>query len=277
MNLKTALALLFLSPAAAPAAQWFPESGELFQKLIADPRAVQTKVSYYRLDGYDEADVALGKSWGIYRWRAGSWDWQSDVEGMAYGRFRIGGGINRFEVVDYFANLPVEFRKGNFSGQFTLYHESSHLGDDYIRQNGAPQAASTSLPGARFSMEAAKAIFSEDFLGRTLRLYGGDVQILHTIRPLGRQFIEWGGLAKTHVLWRAGGLAISGYASWDLQSREYIHWNINSYSVAGIKIVSEKTGHSVRVQGGYFDGHSPYGQLLFLREHYADMAFLFDF
>lgn len=46
----------------------FPESEQVFQHLEADPRRVQLGAAYYRLDGQNRADVALGHSWGMTRW-----------------------------------------------------------------------------------------------------------------------------------------------------------------------------------------------------------------
>ncbi|MFX8868193.1 DUF1207 domain-containing protein, partial [Acinetobacter baumannii] len=74
------------------------------------------------------------------------------------------GGVNEFETVDFFANVPVEARYGLWSGRATLFHESSHLGDDFIRRTGTT--------GYRYSVEGLKIVNSLD-LCRFLRVYAG--------------------------------------------------------------------------------------------------------
>src|SRR3569623_2706081 len=94
------LALVALCWPAAPALAnhtpygVFPEDQRVFHELIADPRHVQLGVSYYRLAGRDNADAALGHSWGMARWylKDDKWVLQWNVEGKAYSRFILGGG-----------------------------------------------------------------------------------------------------------------------------------------------------------------------------------------
>ncbi len=195
---------------------------------------------------------------------------------MAYSRLYISGSINRFETEDFFAELPWELRNGNFSARLALYHESAHLGDDFIRANGGALNSPT-LPGHRFSQEAFQAVFSEDIPSVRLRLYAGDLQILHTIPVLHRQIIQWGAQEKSPVLWEDSRSSLNAYIAWDFQSREYNQWNINSSGVMGLMLKSLKTGRDVRFQLGWFDGHSPYGQFILGREQYTDIGFVFDF
>ena len=254
-----------------------PTGQSLFRPLLADPRQIQSLVSYYRFQGHNAADAALGGVFGLLRHDWGSWKSQWDVAGMAYSRFYISGDVNHFETEDFFADLPWELRRGNFSTRLTLYHESSHLGDDYIRTNGSSGLFSSGLPGHRFSQEAFQAEFSEDLPSVWLRLYAGDTQILHTIPSLGRQILQWGAQEQSPVLWRDSRSSLDAFLAWDLQYREYNQWNINSNLVAGIKLSSLKTGRDVRLQLGWFDGHSPFGQFILERERYADVGFAIDF
>ncbi len=175
-NLAKALLLAALAaPAAAADVDLFPRPNEIFPLLIADPRHIQLSASYYRLDGQNTSDIALGHSWGLTRWRTGSlqeWLWEWDIEGMAYSRFAIGGGINEFETVDFFANLPVTVRHGDVSFKGTLYHESSHLGDDYIRDTGNS--------GFRYSNEGGRLQAALE-PRRFARAYAGVEYLLHDI------------------------------------------------------------------------------------------------
>lgn len=269
-----ALLLALAGALAAPAAaevDLFPRPNEIFPLLLADPRHVQVSASYYRLDGHNTSDIALGHSWGLTRWRTGElqdWLWESDVEGMAYSRFRIGGGVNEFETVDFDANLPVTVRKGDIAFKATLFHQSSHLGDDWIRRTGDP--------GFRYSDEGVRTQASlED---SWVRLYGGAEWLVHRVPEMGRWTLQGGLELTTGDLHWSREVPTTAFLAEDLQSHQRVEWNVDSHTVAGVRIrFRESQSRAMRFQVGYFDGHSPFGQFFSRRTHYADVTLAFEF
>jgi hypothetical protein len=271
-KLAAALLLAALSaPAAAAPVDLFPRPNEIFPLLIADPRHIQIAASYYRLAGQNTSDIALGHSWGLTRWRAGAlqdWLWEADVEGMAYSRFQIGGGVNQFETVDFFLNIPVTVRRGDVSFKGTLYHESSHLGDDYIRR--------TRNTGFRSSNEGIRLQAALE-PRRWSRLYAGTTYLFHDIPVVkpwalqtGFEFfsddLTWSKRARTRV-----------FVAQDFQSHQNVRWNVDSHTVAGVKLnFHESLTRAMRFQLGYFDGHSPFGQFYTQRTHYFDLSIAFE-
>ncbi len=271
-NLLAALLLAALStPAAAAGVDLFPRPNEIFPLLVADPRHIQLSASYYRLDGRNTSDISLGHSWGLTRWRTGSlqdWLWESDVEGMAYSRFQIGGGVNEFETVDYFVALPVTARRGGVAFKGALFHESSHLGDDYIRRTGAL--------GFRSSNEGVRLQGALDPC-RLARLYGGAAYLLHDVPSAGPWSVQSGfELVADDPGWPTR-VRMRLFLAQDFQSRQDVGWNLNSHTVAGVKFhFRESPTRAMRVQIGYFDGHSPFGQFHSQRAHYADVSIAFE-
>lgn len=270
MPANSAAALLLAAVLAAPAAaavDLFPRPNEVFPVLVADPRHIQLSASYYRLDGRDVSDVALGHAWGLTRGRLGldqSWLWETDIEGMAYSRFRLGGGVNEFETIDFFADLPVTVRRGDVSFKATLFHESSHLGDDYIRRTGDP--------GFRYSTEGLRAQAAIEPLG-VLRVYGGPEYLLHTVPSPDRWSLQAGFELTSEDLRLSKEVPTRLYLAEDLQWHERVRWNMDSHLVGGVKIgFRESPSRAMRVQAGWFDGHSPYGQYYARRAHYLDLS-----
>jgi hypothetical protein len=268
-----ALAQVLPTATPAPADGWvsaFPRGGEVFTPMIADPREIQLGADYYRRQGENDADVSLGHSWGLARWRTGllsDWLWQVDIEGMAYTRFQIGGGINEFETIDFFANLPVEVRKGPFSFKAELFHQSSHLGDDYIRDTGEF--------GYRYSVEGARGLASID-LFRYARVYGGATWLIHSIPAPQRWALQSGlELASADLHWSSR-VSTRVFVAEDVQSHENVQWNVNSNTLAGLKIGFPESPRAMRVQFGYFIGHSPFGEFYAQKEHYADFGISLD-
>ena len=274
MRNRLAAALLFASlsaPAAAASVDLFPRPNEIFPLLIADPRHIQLGASYYRLDGRNTSDIALGHSWGLTRWRSGSlqdWLWESDVEGMAYSRFTIGGGVNEFETVDFFANLPVTVRRGDVAFKGTLYHESSHLGDDYIRRTGTTGFRSSG-EGVRLQVALEPRRFG--------RLYAGTTYRLHSIPDGGPWSLQGGFEFFSDDLTASRDLRTRLFVAQDFQSHQDVQWNVDSHTVAGVKLnFHESLTRAARLQLGYFDGHSPFGQFYTQRAHYVDVSISFE-
>ncbi len=245
----------------------FPD-GNVFRPLLADPREIQLGASYYRFRGQNESDIALGHSWGMTRWESsGGLTWQWDIEGMAYTRFQISGGVNKFETVDFFANLPLEVERGTWEGKFYLYHESAHLGDDYIRDTGNT--------GFRYSVEGVRGLLSDEVCPH-LRVYGGGSYLFHSIPTPQRGTLQ-GGFELTGPRWRWRRLyLLTPYLAEDVQSHANVQWNVNSNSTLGVRVGFDGTDRTMRAFIGYFVGHSPFGQFYSLPEHYAFIGLGFE-
>lgn len=272
--------ILLLASAPAPAqtggagagSAWdqevFPEADQVFARLLADPRRVQTSARYYRLNGRNIGDVALGNTWGLLRWTKGDVAVQWNVEGMAYSRFKVAGGVNEFETVDFFLNLPLDVRRGPFSGQLVLFHESSHLGDDYIRRTGDV--------GFRYSVEGVRALASAE-LARLLRLYAGPTFLIHTVPGQPSGSLQWGLELRSAELKRWMRHPFYLYLAQDFHAKSQVKWNVNSNTEVGVRLAFDQVIRSMRVFTGYFEGHSPFGQFYREREHYWNLGISFDF
>jgi len=147
-----------------------PSSDGLFAPLLGDPRELQfaMRVAFPEHEGA-VAEVAIGHYYGIYRWAL-----PGDI---GYAQLDIGGGIfprflatesHDLQAIDFYGNLPLDVRIGNWSGRFMFYHDSSHLGDDYIRDHNLGNDSTT----AQNSWDSLRSILSYDAC-RALRLYGG--------------------------------------------------------------------------------------------------------
>jgi len=213
--------------------------------------------------------MALGHSWGMARWHPGEnrWALQWNIEAMAYSRFRLSGTVNEFQTIDFFGRLPLEIRWDRYSGKLMLFHESSHLGDDFIRRTGNT--------GFRYSIDGLRAIASHepaDFL----RLYGGGSYLLHTVPSPDRGALQAGFELTSRELGLFADYPTRVYLAQDFQSQGRLAWNTNSRTVLGLRMGFKGVLRSMRLHIGYFDGHSPYGQFFNQREHYADVGISFD-
>src|SRR5579872_1367801 len=123
--------------------QWLPAGGSLFSKLMADPEEVQTAGQYFRQNGQDKVDFSVGNNYGISRWfvdKNQTWPLQLDVSGVIIPRFTVSSLIT-LDDADYIVNLPIEARHGIYSARVSLFHKSSHLGDNYMVETGRERIA----------------------------------------------------------------------------------------------------------------------------------------
>lgn len=163
----------------------FPPAHEIFAPLQADPTELQFEFGFgFPVAQQGIAQVNAGDYLGIYRWALGN---------AGALQLNIGGAVNsRFDatpahdlqVIDYYGNVPLDLRIGPFSSRSMFYHDSSHLGDDYLREKDI-EDENNSWNALReiASVQAAKA----------LRLYGGYSWALNT-KPdwSGRQAVQGG-------------------------------------------------------------------------------------
>lgn len=272
--MPSALAAVLLAfaanAAAAPAVDVFPRSDQVFQQLKADPRAIGLGASYYRMDGKHHSDIALGHSWGMTRWRSSSerWTWQWNIEAMAYSRFTLSGALNSFETVDFFGNLPLAVRHGKFSARAMLFHESSHLGDDYIRRTGDQ--------GFRYSIDGLRLTLAHD-LTAWARAYAGGTYLLHTVPDPARKSAQAGVELTSGKLGWSKMYPLRLFAAQDLQYREATGYRTNSRTVAGVIIGFDSVPRSMRIYGGRYEGYSAFGQLYRRKESYTDIGISLHF
>jgi hypothetical protein len=205
--------------------QSFPAAHELFAPLQADPTELQFAFQFgFPVSHQAIAQVDAGDYLGIYRWALG------DVGAL---QLNIGGAVNsRFDatpshnlqVIDYYGNVPLDLKIGPFAARSMFYHDSSHLGDDYLREKGI-EDANNSWNALReiVSLQACKAV----------RLYGGYTWAVDT-KPdwSGRQALQ-GGMeiyfnTSEHGFWHP-------YWANDVQAWQRSNWDATWVSQLGFK------------------------------------------
>jgi hypothetical protein len=157
----------------------FPQD-QIFCPLLADPKEARSFVALLRgtFPSLDEpagdrttiAAVGLGDSFGLVRWGGPSpgEGLQLDVMGSIFAQFDLGTSSNDLINADYVIGLPLTFRRSGFSARVRIYHQSSHLGDDYLLRD-------TEIERENLSFESAEIIVSQE-LG-PLRVYVGGERV----------------------------------------------------------------------------------------------------
>ena len=136
-------------------AELLPEN-DVFRPLWADPKQPQffaslqaTKVRAPQKSYFNMGSVGFGENFGLSR----KAQWLRRMAGRRSRRrlcpIRHGCRIYRPRQADYVIGIPVSFRSGLFSTRVRLFHQSSHLGDEFLLQQSGESLGRTSV--SRFS------------------------------------------------------------------------------------------------------------------------------
>jgi hypothetical protein len=153
---------------------------QIFCPVIADPKEPRSFVSLLRgtfrsLDdpsgkGTTIGSVGIGDSFGLVRWGGPNpgEGIQLDVVGSIFAQFDLGAPSNDLINADYIVGIPVSFRRDGFSIRARLYHQSSHLGDEYLLRN-------EDIDRENLSFESVDLVVSQEI--GPLRIYAGGEKV----------------------------------------------------------------------------------------------------
>lgn len=245
---------------------WLPE-GEIFCPLAADPKADRTFVSYLRGDFSTIADPApgaetnigsVGISDGFALFRSAGTrpgdGFQLGISGSVFAQLNLDAPSFDLINADYLIEVPLTYRQQGFSSRLRVYHQSSHLGDEFLLAREPERI--------NLSFESVELIVSQEV--GLLRVYGGGELFFRREPEAIPEHLAHAGLEL-----RPGGFANGGLVlALDVKSVEEADWETGWSARAGLEIARiPSPGHPPRiisVMGEFYDGPAPYGQ--FYRE-----------
>jgi hypothetical protein len=240
--------------------------GDVFCPLIADPKGQRSFVSYLREtndDGdMDVGSVGISDEIGLIRVggpRPGD-GFQISLAGSVFAQFDLNTSTYDLINADYIVGIPITFRRGPFSTRLRVYHQSSHLGDEFLLREDDPTFVRENL-----SYESAELIVSLD--GGPLRVYGGGEYLVRRVpEDLERSLVHGGiELRPARRILRFGSIAGARFvAAADVKSSEQQDWKPTISVRAGFEFDrprdTEPPGRRWGLFAEAYDGPSPYGQ-----------------
>ncbi len=241
----------------------FLPQDHIFCPLIADPKEVRSFVTFLRgtfpsLDdpsgeGTSIASVGLGDSFGLVRQGgpAAGEGVQLDVVGSIFAQFNVGAASNDLINADYVIGAPLTFRRSGFSVRARIYHQSSHLGDEYL-------LSSEDVERENLSFEAVEFLVSQEI--RVVRAYAG-VERIFRREPdtLPSKLFHAGVELRTG---RARKIQLVGGV--DVKTTEFHDWSPAVSGRAGVEFgrpgPGGHPGRLMMLMLELYDGPSPYGQ-----------------
>lgn len=237
--------------------------GDVFCPLIADPKAARSFVAYQRGNQTDLATdigaVGIADQFPFFRTGATSAGngVQLGVAGSVFAQFDLGSASYDLLNADYLISVPLTFRVGWFSGRARVYHQSSHLGDEFLLRTNPPKREN-------LSFESAEALLSVDL--SALRVYGGGESFLRRDPADLPSHLWHGGVElRPHMSLDFGSLAVGRFVA--AADAKVVNDTTNRTAVsvkAGFEFgrprESEVAGRRWSLLAEYYDGPSPYGQ-----------------
>jgi len=244
----------------------------LFDPLMADPRWPHFSVAYQSYIGDDELKnvgaTSFGETFPLYSGNAFGGRWITGIQAAVFAFFNLDADSMDLINADYWVGIPVAYRKDNLSGLFRIFHQSSHLGDEYLLYN--------KIDRVNLSYESIDLKLSCD-IDRAFRIYTGAGYIIHKepsgIDPLSAQLGMEYRSPQTFLANR-----IRPIAAVDLRTWEENDWDADVSARLGVQLENiQSKNRKVQLMLEYFSGHSPHGQFYNRTIEYAGLGIHFYF
>jgi len=207
------------------------------------------------------AAVAYGENFGLVRWPgdAAGDGWQLNFAGAVFAQFDLEAPSMDLINADYTIGFPVSYRRGAFSSRLRWYHQSSHLGDEYLL-NEQPERIN-------LSYEALEILGSYEI--GAWRLYGGGEYLYHRTPKELRPGVLHAGMEyrQPHAALHIGDVGMARFVTGlDVKSFEQHDWDSAISLKTGLEFRSvrdvEQVDRHWSLLAEYYNGPSPYGQFL---------------
>lgn len=242
---------------------WFPE-GDLFRPLMADLREARFYTSLRRVtfkgsalptgttgNTINAGITGIGTEFGLWRksTKRRCDGVQVGVMAMISSQFNLDVDSDALINTDFVVGPSVSLRRGRFSARIQIFHQSSHLGDEFLLQN----------PGfdrINLSFEAMTALVSYE--GNWWRVYGGGGYLTGARPELDPGIMQWGfELRSPHSRYKTKLTPVFGADFNSLQTRD---WDITTSLAGGIEMSNPSGTRRYRAQLVYLNGFIPFGQ-----------------
>jgi hypothetical protein len=228
---------------------------ELFDPLLADPRQPHFSASYnWYLDDPGLTHVGnatFGETFALLGGALGNGRWELGFLGGVFSIFDLDAPSNDLVNTDFWVGPTLSARRGGLSTTLRLFHQSSHLGDEFLLRHSGVDRVNLSYEGVDWLVSGDPWPW--------LRLYGGGGVLIHTLPELQRLSAQGGIELKSPLAFI--GNAVRPIAAFDYAAREENHWREELSAAAGIQLENPKLSKlRVQILGTWYKGNSRNGQ-----------------
>ena len=238
----------------------FPD-GDFFRPLLAGPKEPRSSFTLMKVkvldDGdpttteasdYTAGDIAVGGVVGMWAHATSACSGiQVNLIGGVFSQFNLDAYSKDLTNTDFIVGTQISMRSGGLSGRVRIYHQSSHLGDDYLLHNPTEG-------DINFGFQAIDGLVSFD--REWWRVYGGTGYLIfqndegHSVLAQGGA--EFRSRRKLKIFRPVAGI--------DLLSLQKRSWGLTTSASAGFEWTSPAETRRLRGMIVFHNGYSPFGQ-----------------
>ncbi|MDO9048232.1 MAG: DUF1207 domain-containing protein [Methylobacter sp.] len=252
--------------------------GHLFKPLLADTRWAHFSAAYRNyqsnnFDGRDIGSVSFGETIPFYRSNFGqsTVQWETGLQAGVFSDFNLGASSSDLLNTDFIAAIYSSMRADRFSAFGRIYHQSSHLGDEFLLRK-----VNTKFERVNLSYEGADLKLSYE-LPYGVRLYGGGGGLFHkepsTLKVWSAQYgIEF------RSPWRIDFASMRPIVAADIKNYDENNWSTDISARAGVEFENlQVLGRKLQILAEYYNGFSPSGQFYKEKVEYIGLGAHYHF
>jgi hypothetical protein len=252
--------------------------GHLFKPLVADPRWAHFSVAYRNyqsnnFDGRNIASVSFGETIPFYRTNISDSlvQIETGIQGGVFSDFNLGAPSADLINTDFIASLYSSLRVGDFSAFGRVYHQSSHLGDEFLLRK-----ESTKFQRVNLSYEGADLKLSYD-LPYGVRIYGGMGGLFHKEPNTLKTWSAQSGV-EFRSPWRMDFASMRPIVAVDIKNFQENNWSTDISARAGVEFEQlQVLSRKLQIMAEYYNGYTPSGQFYKDKVEYFGLGLHYHF
>lgn len=252
-----------------------PELNPFFPTMLAQPHILGYSAGYRTYDKVFKIScipVSIGDQFSLYQFKT-----------IAYGNLYLGieacvwaifeGRTKSLSLInaDYFVALPLTYINEGFAARLRLFHESSHLGDEYLLENEKIVRVNPSMEVLDLSLAYDLSDFFTVFLGYSVVLRSDES---YKIKP--SSFYYGFNYYFENFKTKICNVDATPYISTYFTNEQNHNWDLDCSVALGYQW-DKSYGHKLRVYLEGHDGFSAEGQFSKKRTNYLAVKLLYGY
>lgn len=253
---------------------FLPELNPFFPTMLAQPHILGYSVGYRSYDRIFKSTlpISIGDQFSLYQFKINSCArLYFGIEACVWAIFEAKTKSLSLINADYFIALPLTYINGKFSTRLRVFHQSSHLGDEFLLETPKIVRKNPSMEGIdlAFSYEPVDRLVC--FMGYTYIVRSDDS---YKVQPNSiyygfNLFLDFAKIQTFHV---EGTPYIATY----VENNENNNWNFDSSVALGYQW-NKSYGRKLRIFVKGHDGYSAEGQFSRKRSNYVSINLLYGY
>jgi len=252
--------------------------GHLFKPLLADTRWAHFSAAYRNyqsknFDGRDIASVSFGETIPFYRSNFGNSavQWEAGLQAGVFSDFNLGASSSDLLNTDFIVSAYSSLRADRFSAFARLYHQSSHLGDEFLLRK-----VNTKFERVNLSYEGVDLKLSYE-LPYGVRVYGGGGGLFHKEPSELKTWSAQYGI-EFRSPWRIDFASMRPIVAADIKHYDENNWSTDVSARAGVEFENlQVLGRKLQILAEYYNGYSPSGQFYKEKVEYIGLGAHYHF